>query len=317
MSKNGCGLPRAAGTLLTDGGLETTLVFQDGIALPHFAAFPLVDAPEGRAALRGYYDTYLALAAEAGLGFVLDTPTWRANPDWGPRLGYDRDALRRVNRDAVAFANELRAAWTGRVATVLVNGVIGPRGDGYQTGAMTAPAAAAYHALQVETFAAAGVDMISAVTMTTVDEAVGIARAARDHRVPHVISFTVETDGRLIDGSTLREAIERTDAETGASADWFMVNCAHPSHFEGALAQGEPWVERLGGIRANASTRSHAEQDEADELDSGDPVDLGRRYRALRDAFPRLRVLGGCCGTDHRHIGCIARAVTGADATVH
>lgn len=294
--------------LLTDGGLETTLVFHEGIELPHFAAFPLVDTAEGCRALRRYYGKYLQLAAERGLGFILDTPTWRANADWAPRLGYDLEGLRRVNRDAVIFVRDLADEWADRVPGLLIDGVIGPRGDGYQDGTMDPGEAETYHALQTEAFAEAGVDLVSAITMTTVGEAVGIARAAQACGLPHVISFTVETNGRLVGGATLREAIERTDEATGASPVWYMVNCAHPTHFAGALAQGEDWTRRLGGIRANASTLSHAELDEAAELDEGDPIDLGRQYRALRDAYPGLRVLGGCCGTDHRHVEVIRDA---------
>jgi len=295
-------------TLLTDGGLETTLVYHEGIDLPHFAAFPLVDSAEGRAALRRYYRSYLALAAEGGLGFVLDTPTWRANADWAPRLGYHLPGLRRVNMQSVAILSELRAEWESRVHPLLIDGVIGPRGDGYKGGSMEAEEAEAYHAFQVEAFAAAGADLVSAITMTTVGEAVGIARAARAHGLPHVISFTVETDGKLIGGATLREAIERTEEATGGSPLWYMVNCAHPTHFGEVLEQGEPWTARLGGVRANASHRSHAELDEATELDAGDLEDLGQRYRRLREAVPGLRVLGGCCGTDHRHVAAIRDA---------
>lgn len=307
MSKNKHAL--SSGTFLTDGGLETTLVFHEGIELPHFAAFPLVDSPEGRQVLRAYFDRYLAVAAQSGLGFMIDTPTWRASPDWAPLLGYDRPGLRRAIVDAVALAEEMRGAWSDRVSPIVVNGVVGPRGDGYKNGTMGPEEAADYHGFGVDALAAAGVDLISAMTMTTVGEAVGIARAAKARHLQHAISFTVETDGRLVGGETLREAVERTDAATDGSPAWYMVNCAHPTHFEDALARGEAWTARLGGIRANASTRSHAELDEATELDEGDPADLGRRYRALREAFPGLRVLGGCCGTDHRHVGCMAEAV--------
>ena len=295
-------------TFLTDGGLETTLVFQEGIDLPHFAAFPLVDSLEGRATLRRYYGRYLALAAEAGLGFVLDTPTWRANADWAPRLGYDLTGLRRVNLDSVAFLRELRAEWADRVDPMLIDGVIGPRGDGYREGTMDLQAAEDYHAFQVEVFAKAGADLVSAITMNTIGEAIGIARAAKAVDLPCVISFTVETDGRLVGGAKLSEAVERTEEATGGSPLWYMVNCAHPTHFEGALARGEAWTARLGGLRANASTKSHAELDEATELDDGDPLDLGHRYAALRQSLPGLRVLGGCCGTDHRHVGAIRDA---------
>ena len=295
--------------VLTDGGLETALVFLDGIDLPHFAAFPLLDSVEGRAALRRYYEGFLRLASERSLGFVLDTPTWRANPDWAPRLGYDAASLARVNHDAVAFVAGLRSEWASRVSPILLDGVIGPRGDGYVAGTMDPGQAEDYHSVQVAAFAATEVDFVSAITMNTVGEAVGIARAAKAQGLPHVISFTVETDGRLLGGASLREAIEATEEATDGSPLHYMVNCAHPSHFAGALARGEPWAQRIGGIRANASRMSHAELDESPTLDAGDPGELGSSYAALRRDFPRLRVLGGCCGTDHRHVEAIRDAV--------
>jgi homocysteine S-methyltransferase len=239
---------------------------------------------------------------------VLDTATWRANPDWGARLGYDAAGLHRVNTDSVAQLHAMRAEWETPATPCVISGAIGPGGDGYRAGLSGTEEATRYHAPQIAAFAEAGADMVTAFTLTGIDEAIGIAHAAAEHAMPCVISFTVEMDGRLVGGETLREAIEAVDAATGASPAYFMVNCAHPTHFEGALAAGEPWVARIGGIRANASTRSHAELDESETLDSGDPADLGRRYRALRARFPTMRVLGGCCGTDHRHVAAICEA---------
>jgi homocysteine S-methyltransferase len=305
-----------ADLVLTDGGLETTLVFHEGIELSHFAAFPLLDAPDGRAVLRRYFQPFLTLAREHGAAFQLDTPTWRANRDWGERLGYDRAALDRVNRDAVAFARELAAAVPD--VDVRVNGVVGPRGDGYVVGErMTEAEAHAYHADQVESFAAAGADLASAITMTYPDEAIGFVRAAADARVPAIVSFTVETDGRLPDGTPLDDAIEAVDDATDGRAQGFMINCAHPTHFERVLRHEGPWTERVRGLRANASTMSHAELDAAEELDAGDPEDLAARYLALRKSLPRLTILGGCCGTDRRHVTAIASAWRGSASSQH
>jgi S-methylmethionine-dependent homocysteine/selenocysteine methylase len=304
-------LPQLAGdrVFLTDGGLETTLVFHRGIDLPAFAAFPLLDSDDGRAALREYFLPYLQAAREQGTGFILDTATWRANADWGPELGYDAAALDRVNRDAVAFAQALRAEAADTPAPILVNGVAGPRGDGYVAGAMmSATEALAYHAPQLAAFAAAGADMASAITMTYADEATGVANAAAAVGLPVAISFTVETDGRLPSGQALADAIEQVDAETLAYPAYYMVNCAHPSHFAGVLAEGGPWRDRIAGIRANASALSHAELDAAEELDEGDPVALAGDYAALRAHLPAVTVLGGCCGTDARHIAAVGAA---------
>ena len=300
-------LPQLDGDLfITDGRIETTLIFHQGIHLPEFASFVLLDDPAGIEALRAYYRTYVELADRRGVGLVLDTPTWRANRDWGERLGYAEEALADVNRSGVELLEELRDAGP----PVLISGCIGPRGDGYRVdSAMSADEAEEYHALQIETFADSGVDLVSALTLTYSNEATGIVGAAERFGVPAVISFTVETDGRLPGGQALGDAIEEVDAETGGAAAYFMVNCAHPTHLESVLEQA-PWLERLRGLRANASKKSHAELDESEELDEGDPTELAGAYAELRERLPNLNVVGGCCGTDDRHIDAICAAVT-------
>jgi S-methylmethionine-dependent homocysteine/selenocysteine methylase len=290
-----------------DGGLETAMIFEEGLDLPCFAAFTLLDHPEGRAALERYFARFFAIARRDGRGFVIDTLTWRANADWGARLGLDAAALDGVNRRAVGYARDLEARRGAGLRTV-VNGVIGPRGDGYRPETlMTAVEAEAYHAPQIESLRAAGVDMATVMTMTYVEEAVGVARAAARAGLPLCVSFTVETDGRLISGPSLGAAIAAVEAETAAAPLAYMVNCAHPDHFRGALAGGD-WLGRIGAVRANASRLSHAELDAAETLDPGDPDELGAAYRALAGLLPGLRVVGGCCGTDHRHVDAISAA---------
>jgi S-methylmethionine-dependent homocysteine/selenocysteine methylase len=308
-------IPLSAPLSVTDGGLETTLVFHHGIDLPDFAAFPLLDTEAGRAALADYYQPYLDLGRRLGLPVVVDTPTWRANLDWGARLSYDAIRLAAVNRRAVEFVRELA---TGAAVEHVVNGVIGPRGDGYVIGAtMSAPEAAAYHGLQARAFAEAGATMMTAVTMTYVEEAIGVARAAGSVGLPVVISFTVETDGALPSGEPLGDAIGRVDGATDGAPAYYMVNCAHPEHFAEQLAAGEAWLARVKAIRANASRCSHAELDDATELDRGDVADLASWYTRLNSILPDLRVVGGCCGTDHEHVAAIAESLTaGAASTV-
>jgi len=290
---------------LTDGGLETTLVFLEGLDLPDFAAFPLLESGEGKAAIDRYYASYLDLAERTGAGFVLDTPTWRANRDWGKRLGYDDEALFEVNRRSVDYIRGLADARPA--LTTVLNGVVGPRGDGYVVGdLMTAQEAADYHSLQARAFAGAGAQMTTAVTMTYAGEAIGITQAASAEGLPVVISFTVETDGRLPSGQELGEAVTEVDEATDGAPAYFMVNCAHPTHFAGVLDAGDSWVERVKGVRANASTMSHAELNEAEELDRGDVAGLARQYAELRRILPDMRVAGGCCGTDSAHISAIA-----------
>jgi len=303
-------LPQLGGDLfLTDGGLETVLIFQDGLDLPAFAAFDLLKDEQGVETLRRYYDPYLALAREHGAGFVLEAPTWRANPRWAAEIGYSEAELERLNRKAIALMEEIRAANEPAPAPVVISGCIGPHDDGYDPEVtLSAAAAQDYHSTQVGTFGDTAADLVTAITMTYPDEAIGIVRAAGEAGLPAVISFTVETDGRLPNGQSLGEAIEQVDGETAGAPAYYMINCAHPTHFDDALEVDAAWVERVRGLRANASTRSHAELDEATELDDGDPADLGARYAGLRDRLPRLSVLGGCCGTDHRHVAAISAA---------
>jgi S-methylmethionine-dependent homocysteine/selenocysteine methylase len=304
-------LPQLSGeTFITDGGMETTLTFDEGIDLPHFASFVLMDDATGVEALRAYYASYLEIAAKHGVGIVLDTPTWRANPDWGERLGYSAEGLADVDRRAVALLEDLRPEADG-VPEVIISGCIGPRGDGYRIDSrMTSQEAQRYHEPQISTFADTAADLVSALTLTYADEAVGVADAAEAAGIPSVISFTVETDGRLPSGQSLGEAIEEVDARTGGSAAYFMINCAHPTHFAHVLEEDGGWRSRIRGLRANASEKSHAELDEAEELDPGDPVALAGHYRELQKRLPNLNVVGGCCGTNHRHVAEICAAVT-------
>lgn len=303
-------LPQLDGrAFLTDGGLETTLVFHEGLELPCFAAFPLVCTEEGRTTLTQYFQPYLGLARKYGLGLILDTPTWRANPDWGRQLGFDAQALANVDRAAIDYLKELRRQHSHGGLPLVLNGVIGPRGDGYRIETtMTAAEAAMYHAPQVQAFRDSEADMVSAVTMTSAEETIGIAHAAKAADMPIVVSFTVETDGQLPSGQALGSAIEEADAATGAYPAYYMINCAHPTHFEHVLVGDAGWLGRIRGLRANASRKSHAELDAASELDIGEPQELGQDYARLCARLPNLRVFGGCCGTDHRHLTAICDA---------
>jgi homocysteine S-methyltransferase len=289
---------------VSDGGLETDLIFHHGVELPEFAAYPLLRSDDGRALLRSYFEGYAAIAERAGAGLRLESPTWRANPDWGALLGDDAAALDSANRTAIDFLHGIAADWRDRIGDIAVVGMVGPRGDGYAAGsASSADEAAEYHAAQVASFATAGADEVEALTMTDTHEALGVAQAAGAVGIPAVLSFTVETDGRLPDGTTLGDAVTAVDA--GASPAYFMVNCAHPQHVLRSLDQPGPWVERIRGVRSNASTLSHAELDEAETLDEGDLEVLVPAHRALEERLPALEVVGGCCGTDARHVAAL------------
>jgi S-methylmethionine-dependent homocysteine/selenocysteine methylase len=310
MSKYRNALPQLGGGLFaTDGGIETTLIFLEGLELPDFAAFDLLRRPEGEAALQKYFRTYARLARRFGVGLVLESATWRASRDWADRLGYSRAALAAANRRAIDLLEKLRAELETDKTRIVVSGCVGPRGDGYNPVDVMSPEdAQTYHTEQIETFATTSADMVTAITMNYAEEAIGITEATRQARLPVAISFTVETDGRLPTGEALSAAIERVDGATAAYPAYYMINCAHPTHFDALLASSQPWTRRVRGLRANASRKSHAELNESTELDIGNPAELAAQYAALRRRLPGLAVMGGCCGTDDRHVEAIIAA---------
>lgn len=296
---------------LSDGGLETTLIFHQNIALNYFSAFELLKNDTGRKVLEDYYTPYLMLAEKYKLGFVIESPTWRSSADWGYKLGYTHDELFALNKQSIKFIREIAAKFSS-LSQVIVSGNIGPRGDGYRADfLMSAEQAKAYHLDQVKAFAMADADIVTAATLNYSNEAIGIVRAAQAFGLPVVISFTVETDGRLPGGESLAQAINRVDRETEFYTGHFMVNCAHPQHFMGEFYRESEWKWRIGGIRANASTKSHVELDESLTLDTGDKHLLAEGYAELLSLLPSLKIIGGCCGTDHSHIDQICNHVLG------
>lgn len=295
---------------LTDGGLETTLIFHEGIELPEFAAFDLLKNNQGYQSLYEYFQTYAQLAQTYQVSLILESATWRANPDWGTKLGYSPDALATMNHKAIALLHTIRQEYETETSRIVISGCVGPRRDGYQAHeTMTTDEAQTYHLPQIQVFREAGADMVGAITMTYAEEAIGITHAAQSVAMPVVISFTVETDGKLPTGQALKDAIAQVDAATEQGPVYYMINCAHPSHFDHIMTTNEPWLARIRGLRANASTKSHAELDEAENLDDGNPQELSTQYLDLSDKLPNLNVLGGCCGTDHRHIEAICKAM--------
>lgn len=310
MARYRTNLPQlSSDVFITDGGIETTLIFREGLQLPDFAAFDLFEYEAGYQALQKYFRTYAEIARTYQVGLILESATWRASLDWAAKLGYDAEALADINRSAIALLQFIRQQYETEQSRMVISGCIGPRGDGYvPANAMSAEEAQQYHQFQIETFRQTEADLVTAITMNYVEEAIGIARAAQRVEMPVVISFTVETDGHLPTGQTLREAIIQVDAATNNAPAYYMINCAHPSHFDTLLTTTESWINRIRGIRANASMRSHAELNEAPDLDEGNPIELADQYRQLRDQLPHLTVLGGCCGTDDRHIQAICNA---------
>ena len=261
--------------------------------------------------LREYFRTYAQIAKNYGTGFILESATWRANADWGEKIGYSAEELAEANRQSIEMLKEIRAEFEDEKTKMVISGCIGPRGDGYvPSNAMTAEEAEKYHSVQVGVFSKTEADLVTAITMNYVEEAIGVAEAAKSFNVPAVISFTVETNGNLPTGQTLKDAIEEVERATGNYPAYYMINCAHPTHFENVLETDANWTKRIRGIRANSSTKSHEELNESVELDEGNPTELGGQYRVISNNLPNLNVLGGCCGTDHRHIEEICKAIS-------
>jgi homocysteine S-methyltransferase len=307
-------------TFLTMGGTETFLQFEQGFPLRDSCGFEVFDDDAAFDELtRQYLEPIAEAALAGGQGLLCDSIVWRASPDWFERLGFSPDDVARVNALAVARTRVAFEGWRSRadvseeVMPILVSGDLGPRGDGYRVepSGLTVEAARSYHRRQIGILAEVGVDLIQAMTMTNVSEAIGIALAAAEYDLPITLSATVETDGRLPEGSSLGDFIERVEQATEGAPLFYMINCAHPIHVMPTLAEaratGASWLARLRGFRANASAKSHAELDNSTTLDIGDPDDLAGRIAAMQREFD-FKVVGGCCGTDARHLAAIARA---------
>ena len=310
MAKYRSNLPQLSGKIfLTDGGLETNLVFNDGFDLPYFAAFNLLNEPKAQESFQKWFHAHCQLAKAYKVGFVLESLTWRASRDWATKLGYSQENLVEILHKSIEMFASYRHEYEDEDTKIVFSGCVGPRGDGYTPDKLMSVAEAEdYHSLQIETLSKTDADMLSVLTLNYVEEAVGIARAAKSFDMPVVISFTLETDGKLPSGQNLKDAIRQVEDETDEAPAYYMINCAHPTHFENIVSTGESWLQKIRCLRANSSTCSHAELDEAEELDDGNPEELGMQYRELRKKLPNLNVLGGCCGTDYRHIEAICKA---------
>ncbi|RLA27954.1 MAG: homocysteine S-methyltransferase [Gammaproteobacteria bacterium] len=310
MAKYRDALPQLSGDwFLTEGGIETTLVFHKGVELPEFASFPLLDDQASREMLRDCIRPYFELARKHSVGMINETLTWRASRDWAQKLGISSAKLERLIRAAVDEVVTFRKEYESNGNPVVISGCIGPRGDAYNPDRMLGiEEAERYHAEQIGVFRDTEVDLVTAATLTHVEEAIGITRAAGAAGLPVVISFTVETDGRLPNGIPLGEAIDAVDQDDCTSPAYYMINCAHPTHFSSVLEPGAGWAERIRCLRTNSSALSHAELDESTEIDEGDPAELGRQHRKMLETLTNVNILGGCCGTDERHIDAIFQA---------
>lgn len=300
--------PRLEGKFyLTEGGTETEILYKWGFELPEFAMFPLLDNPKADQVIRDIYRRYFDAAEKHQTGLLILGHDYRASPDWGAKLGYTTEGLADMQRRTIEFLDDVRREYVGRVSDVYIAGCIGPRGDAYGTGGdISEEEAEEYHSVQLTTLKSTQADMAIAVTFNNVPEAVGVIRAAHRIGIPIGVSLTLTTEGVLRSGPTLREAIEVIEEKTNGSAAWYGTNCSHPLEFASALADEGPWLERLRYIRPNAVKMEKVALCKLGHLEDGDPVELGEQMGEVASKFPSADILGGCCGTDERHLGEIA-----------
>ena len=295
---------------LTEGGTETEILYKWGFELPEFAMFPLLDNPEADRVIRDMYRRYFEVAAEHNTGMLIVGHDYRASPDWGEKLGYSAEGLREMQQRTIQFLQEMRTEYEDRVSDVYIGASIGPRGDAYGTGdAITESEAEDYHSVQLENLEGTAADMAIALTFNNIPESIGVIRAGVAAGLPVGVSLTLTPEGRLRSGPSLREAIEAIEEATDGAAAWFGTNCAHPVEFEPAFADAGSWFDRLRYIRPNAAKMDKIALCSLGHLEDGDPVELGGEMGEIARRFPRADILGGCCGTDERHLSEIAQNV--------
>ncbi|PMG07031.1 homocysteine methyltransferase [Vibrio breoganii] len=281
-------------------GIDTELLFTHNQPLPGYASYPLLAKSSTRAIIEKMYIDLIALAKRYQTAVILDAMTWIASSQRGAMIGLNEHQLRDFNLDAIDLMAQVRDR-CGDLPTLL-SAQIGPREDGYQANnQMSANESLGYHSTQIDTYKLTKADFITASTLSYPEEAAGIVLAAKSANIPVVVSFTVELDGNLPNGESLEDAIAKVDGLTKRYASYFMINCAHPSHFSHSFTQ-QPWEQRIKGIVVNASKCSHAELDRCETLDSGDPFTLGKEVAEICRQNTQISVVGGCCGTNLDHL---------------
>jgi homocysteine S-methyltransferase len=296
---------------LTEGGQETEIMYKYGYELPHFAMFPLLDNPRAVIELRGMYDRYLEAAARHAFAVIIGGLDYRASPDWASLLGYSSEALAEMQMRAIDFLRELARPYQGQVPALMYAGIVGPRGDAYETNqTITAEEAEEYHSEQLANLARAGVDLVEAMTFNSVPEVIGLSRAAARVGLPLSVSFTLDNSTRrLVSGPTLKDAIETIDAQTGDDRPAFYgINCSHPLEFIPAIETGN-WFERVRCLRPNAAMMDKISLCTLGHLVMGDAAKLGELMGGLARQYPHIDMWGGCCGTWETHLDAIARNV--------
>lgn len=288
-------LRRMADIQLDDQVVNSALIYQE----------------KGRATLAAIYRQYLDIGRRYTLPLLLSTPTWRAGRD---RIAQAGLAGRDVNGDNTRFLAELRNSYAVYAQQVAICGLMSCRGDAYRPAeAMTTQAAGGFHAWQADALAAAGVDLLLAATLPALSEALGLARAQAATGLPYLISFVARPEGTLLDGTPLNVAIASIDSAITPRPLAYLINCTHASIFRSAMrhqSNSSPLVrERVIGLLANTAALSPEELDDRHQLVEEVPETFGSSVSALHRELG-MKVLGGCCGTDQRHIECLARGLS-------
>lgn len=300
---------------LTEGGTETELMYRHGFELPHFAMFPLLDNPNALSRMKDMFRSYLDVAAKHQFCALMGGLDYRASPDWGELLGYSPASLADANLQSIEFLREVASEYSSQIPEILFVGLVGPRGDAYERNeTITENEAEDYHAVQLETLKKANVDSALAITFNNIPESVGVARAAARIGVPLAVSLTLDSNSKLHSGPSLAEAITTIDRETDQSPEYFLINCSHPVEYEPAIEPGD-WINRIRGVRPNASKMEKIALCQIGRLEEGDPEELGMQCGDLARRYPHMDIWGGCCGTWSNHLDEIARNVRAASNT--
>jgi homocysteine S-methyltransferase len=294
---------------LSEGGTETEILYKYGFELPQFAMFPLLDNPEAVSKMQGMYRKYLDVVAKHGMCALMGGLDYRASPDWGKLLGYSPQGLSEANHKSINFLREIAKEYTSDIPDILIQGLIGPRGDAYKMNLnITENEAEDYHSIQLNTLKEANVDLALAITFNNIPESIGVARAAKKIGVPLAISLSLDSTSKLNSGPSLAEAITTIDEETELAPEFYLINCSHPLEYESAIVSGD-WINRIRGVRPNASKMEKIALCQIGHLEDGDPVELGVQCGDLARRYPHMDIWGGCCGTWDTHLDQIAKNI--------
>lgn len=303
---------RTSKHMLTDGAIGVRLMKEYNIAPDeHIAIAGALYNPDQATALKTLYRQYIDVAAAHSLPIMIGTPTRRSNPE---RIAASKHHHRKVIRDSVLFLKDIRAKHGSDHSPILIYGLMGCKGDAYRpVQILSIQDAFLFHAAQAHEFKDAGADCLFAGIMPALTEAVGMAQAMASTQLPYIISFMIRDNGMLLDGTPISEAIRVIDGSTCQKPLCYMANCVHPSILYRALASPKNSntheITRFAGIQANASPLTPEELDGSDEIAADAPEALAHSMSKLLE-YPQMKIFGGCCGTDQRHMDATAKMLS-------